>query len=404
MGELDRRELADAWRGLTGYREQVDELRASRAAAMATDLVAGLVAVVADQRDLIVEDALCGRLGVLLGEAVLAPIDERVGPRHLAEALVRAAEAAATGDAADAWRVLVAVADILPYPDSEATVDAIARVRDSAGGRVLPAAPPGPVVTGSVLWTRDRYGSRFAVAAPITTAGHSARWYLWDIDVCGHQALTVHSGFYVTPEAALAAWQAGVGQIAAAGTVFAEVDDPWLLAELLFVEDGLFRVGGESVEQFAEYYRGRRLGEVVRQAVRCQGTRSAGGLTAAVAAVEFAGWLRARDADHPELTAEVDELAAELAESWSINDVDAVYGTCSPHRVALCVLHMRNFYLDEFADQLVALLPEWTRWLAARNGISPELADRCLLYANGQPHTQVGQDDSGPDYLARIIE
>src|SRR5207302_498592 len=98
--------------GLTVYREQVDELRASRAAAMATDLVAGLVAVVADQRDLIVEDALCGRLGVLLGEAVLAPIDERVGPRHLAEALVRAAEAAvdaATGDAADAWRVLVAV-------------------------------------------------------------------------------------------------------------------------------------------------------------------------------------------------------------------------------------------------------------------------------------------------------
>jgi hypothetical protein len=65
---------------------------------------------------------------------------------------------------------------------------------------------------------------------------------------------------------------------------------------------------------------------------------------------------------------------------------------------------MRNFYLDEFADQLVALLPEWTRWLAARNGTSPELADRCLLYANGQPHTQVGQDDSGPDYLARIIE
>jgi hypothetical protein len=384
---------------LTVYRDQVDELRASRAAAMATDLVEGLVAVVTDQRDLIVEDALCGRLGVLLGEAVLAPIDERVGPRHLAEALVRAAEAAvdaATGDASDAWRVLVAVAEILPYPDSEAAVDAIARV--------LPATPPGPVVTGPVLWTRDRYGSRFAVAAPITTAGQPVRWYLWDIDVCGHQALTVHSGFYATPDAALADWQAGVGQIAAAGTVFAEVDDPWLLAELLFVEDGLFRVGGESVEQFAEYYRGRRLGEVVKQAVRRQGTRPAGGLTAAFAAVEFAAWLRARDADHPELTAEVDELAAELAESWSINDVDAVYGTCSPHRVALCVLHMRNFYLDEFADQLVALLPEWTRWLAARNGTSPELADRCLLYANGQPHTQVGQDDSGPDYLARIIE
>jgi hypothetical protein len=82
----------------------------------------------------------------------------------------------------------------------------------------------------------------------------------------------------------------------------------------------------------------------------------------------------------------------------------AVYAACSPHRVALCVLHMRNFYLDGFADQLVALLPEWTRWLAARNATLPELADRCLPYAHGQPHQQVGRDDSKPNYLARVIE
>jgi hypothetical protein len=65
---------------------------------------------------------------------------------------------------------------------------------------------------------------------------------------------------------------------------------------------------------------------------------------------------------------------------------------------------MRNFYLDGFADQLVALLPEWTRWLAAYNAALPELADRCLPYAHGQPHQQVGRDDSKPDYLARVIE
>ena len=65
---------------------------------------------------------------------------------------------------------------------------------------------------------------------------------------------------------------------------------------------------------------------------------------------------------------------------------------------------MRNFYLAEYADRLVALLPEWTRWLAARYATPPELADRCLPYAQGQPHLQVGQNDSEPNYLARVIE
>jgi hypothetical protein len=410
----DRDELADAWRGIAAYRKQVDAQRASRAAAMATDLVADLVRVVADQPDVIVEDALCGRVGTLLSEAEQAPVDELMGPHHVAEAVVAAAEAAvmaalaATTGQTDAWcapwRVLTALACVLPHPLGEVVGDAIARLRETAGGQVLPTVPPGPVVTGQVLWTRDRYGSRFAVAAPITTADRPVRWYLWDIDACGHQAFTVHSGFYPTPEAALADWQAAVGEIAAAGTVLAPVDDPWLLADLMPVEQGLMRVGGESVEQFAEYHRSRRLGEVVKQAVPWQETQPDRGVDAASAPVEFTEWLRARDTDRPDLPDDVDELVTELADSWCINDIDAVYATCSPHRVALCVRHMRSFYLDEFADQLVALLPEWTRWLAARNATPPELADRCLPYAHGQPHLQVGQDDREPDYLARVIE
>jgi hypothetical protein len=410
LSEQDRRELADAWRGLAAYREQVNTRRASRAVEMAADLVAGVVAVMASQPDMIVEDAVCLRLGALLGEEEQAPVDDRLGPHDLADAMVAAAVAAveaSTGDA-DAWRapwrVLTAIASILPYPESEVAVDAIARLRDTPGGRVLPAAPPGPVVTGTVLWTRDRYGSRFAVVAPITTVDQPVRWYLWDIDACGHQAFTVHSGFYPRPDAALSAWQAGVGQIAAADTELAQVDDPWLLAELLPAEEGLLRSGGESVEQFAEYHRSKRLGEAVKQAMRPQGTRPGGGLDAATAAVEFAVWLRGRDADRQELPEDMDELVTELADFWCINDIDAVFATCSPHRVALCVLHMRGYYLAEFADQLVALLPEWTRWLAARKATPPELADRCIPYAEGKPHSQVEVDDIGPHYLARVTE
>ncbi len=256
----------------------------------------------------------------------------------------------------------------------------------------------------AVLWARDRYGSRFAVTAPITTVGAPVRWYLWDIDACGHQAFTVHSGFYPTPDAALTEWQAAVGQIAAAGTALAPADDPWLVAELLPAELGFMRSGGESVEQFAEYHRSKRLGEAVKQALPDRETQPDRGVDAATAAVEFAAWLRARDADRQELPKDVDELAMELADSWCISNIDAVFATCSPHRVALIVLHMRGYYLDDFADQLVALLPEWIRWLAAHNATPAELADRCLPYAQGQPHPQIRMDNIGPDYLARVTE
>jgi len=410
----DRRELAQAFQSLAAYRDQVDTQRAARAATMATDLVADLARAVADQPDIIATDAVCERLGALLADDELSPIDVRVHPQHLAEATLAAAEASvvaaltAAAEQADAWRgpwrVLTALTAVLPYPFPDAVEETITRLRALPAGRVLPSVPPGPEVTGPVLWTSDRYGSRFAVTAPITTAEEAVRWYLWDIDSCGHEAFTVHSGYYPSSEAALTAWRTGVGQIASAGTVLTPVDDPWLLAALLPDEMGFMRSGGENIEQFTEYHRSKRLAEAVEQALPRSKARADTGLTAATAAVEFAAWLHARVPGRPEPSENLDELVEELAGSWNLNHVDAVYATCSPHRVALCVLHMRNYYLHDFAEQLVALLPDWTRWLATRNATAPELADRCLPYAHGQPHPQLGDDDTKVNYLARIIE
>lgn len=84
LSEHDRGELAEAWQGLTAYREQVHTGRRARAAAAATDLVTDLVTVVANQPDVIMEDALCIRLGTVLSEAEQAPLDHRPGPSHLA--------------------------------------------------------------------------------------------------------------------------------------------------------------------------------------------------------------------------------------------------------------------------------------------------------------------------------
>lgn len=66
--------------------------------------------------------------------------------------------------------------------------------------------------------------------------------------------------------------------------------------------------------------------------------------------------------------------------------------------------HVRDFYQDDFAADLVAMLPDWTAWLAARNGTPAHLADRCRPYANGEPHKAISGDDRRPTYLARIAE
>jgi hypothetical protein len=178
-----------------------------------------------------------------------------------------------------------------------------------------------------------------------------------------------------------------------------------LLAELLPAEEGFVRVSGENTEQFAEYHRSKRLAEAVKQTARRRGNPPDRGMNAATAAVEFASWLRDHDTTQQEPPEDLDELAFELADSWCINNIDAVFTTCSPHRVALSVQHVHGFYVTDFADQLVALLPEWIRWLDAINTTPAELAERCLPYAQGQPHPQITADHRNePDYPARVTE
>ncbi|WP_436532017.1 hypothetical protein [Actinoplanes sp. HUAS TT8] len=103
------------------------------------------------------------------------------------------------------------------------------------------------------------------------------------------------------------------------------------------------RLGGEDQGQYAEFLRVRRLGRTVREA-----TRKARG--------------RARvQRDRP-----------------------ALYASCSPHKVAQIVPHLRSFYDDDFAAELVAVLPAWIRLLAEQTGLADDLTERCLSYASGE--------------------
>lgn len=406
-------ELADGFAGFAEYRRRRDERRAALAAAAAEPLIAELVEMAPGRSDSELEDELCVRIGRALATLGEGPIDDRVGPNPFVEAVIDAAAAAVgtafvgeTGSWLPAWRVLTSVAGIMNAPLSERVEASIDDLRARPGGHLLPVTPAGPAVTGPVLWARDGYGSRFGVVVPFRVVDGPDRWYLWDIDGCGHDAFTVHSGYHTTLDEALADWQAGVGSPAADGSVFAPVDDPRLLDDLMPRELGMLRPGGEGVEQFAEYHRSKRLAEVVLDGLESAGpqwTSMPAELDRTTAATQFAAWLQDHRAGRPR-PVDLDDLIAELAESWQVGGPSGLYHTCSPHRLALAVEHIRGYYDDDFAAEIIALVPDWAAWLADRNGTPARLADRVGPYAGGAPHEGIRADDGRLDYLARVAE
>jgi hypothetical protein len=190
------------------------------------------------------------------------------------------------------------------------------------------------------------------------------------------------------------------------------MDDIETLDALLTGELEDTRLGGEDQAQYAEFLRTRRLGRTVRQAVGRARGRTLARLTAKAAAERFAHRLRQlghRDRpagdESDEGPAGAGELAVELAESWSPREHPSLYPYCSPHKVAAAVSHLRGFYKDDFAAELVAVLPDWIRFLAEHTGMTDELTERCLAYASGEPQFPGLLDERGePNPMARVTE
>jgi hypothetical protein len=357
-----RVQLAQALSEITaGHRESL-AMRIALARPHAVELAGQLTA--SPKTGTALADELCERLGPLLADLAERPRDEYVGPDHLAAALLAVLTEA--GDDEAARRVLAALASILPSP-----------LRDRAE-----LESPDPEVAGEVRWTRDRYGSRFAVVAPFTTPEGPVRWYLWDIDACTVAPLPVHAGFYASPEEALAAWQVGVGAPAAGGTTWRRIDDSGLLADLLPKPEEISALGGESAEQFTEYHRCRRLAEVVLDLPPVL-SLNVPETALDLGPERFVTWWRKR-AEGPE-PADLEALAEEMFDFWPMM-APALFDTCSPHRVESVSQQIRDEYREN-ADELLALLPAWVAWLSERTGLPAELREHALARIGGAtPH------------------
>jgi hypothetical protein len=395
----------DLFGELLEHRQTLAEHRVELAGDAAGALVDALIAAAPGRSDDDIEDDFCVRFGAAMTDFDEGSVEDFVNPADLVHALLSALDGRlhdaeqAGSDVTAHRRVLAVVAGVLPAPLGESVRGPVSAHLDArTARRVL----RGRAVAGPVLWARDVYGSRWAVVAPFTSVDGPDRWYLWDVDACGYEVVTVGGGFYPSDEAAVAAWRESVGPEAAGHAVLAAVDDSELLGALLRGEVEGIRMGGEDEAQYAEFLRSRRLGRTVREAVRRVRGRTSVRLTADEATVRFADRLR-QIGYHDGILSDgedagpvgADELAAEMADSWPPHHHPALYPSCSPHKVAMTVLHLRDYFKDDFAAKLIAVLPEWIRFLAEHTSTPAEVTERCLAYASGERQFPGILDDDG---------
>src|SRR5439155_14025699 len=196
---------------------------------LSTPLVDALVAAAPGRSVDDLEDDLCVRFGAAMAGFEGGIVEDTVNAEDLVAAVLsaideRLREATQAGaDVAMVQRVLAVVAGVLPAP------------------------------------LNNVYRTRWAVVAPFASVDGPDRWYLWDVDTCGYEVVTVHSGFHRSAESAVAAWRASVGHTAAGTAALTVVDDAETLGVLLSGEVEGFRIGGENEEQYAEFLRSRRL-------------------------------------------------------------------------------------------------------------------------------------------------
>jgi hypothetical protein len=416
-------------RGLFAMDPRIRTRREQLAQRMARQELPGLLEL-ADRRDLDtaeIEDALCVRLGEImhrydveggsdparseylepdrvLGALSSAVIDALGTRAEMPEAL----EFEPGGGLFAPWRLWELLREITPQPEAGALYEFEDALR-SRFAASLPASTVRSFTIDSLRWVCDAYGSRFLITVEFERAGLT-RWYAWDIDACGYEAVTVDAGAFDSSVSALESWRAAVGETAAACAALGPVDDAarWdLIASLLPQIEAYGRMGGETSAQLGEYHRARRLAQEVRE-----GARFPGRVPAADSAREeqvrgwaeqFASRLSEREPGHA-FAFDVNELAAELAETWAGEVPTQLFLTCSPHRVAAKVRAVHGFYREDFAAALQDLLPQWVRWIAQQTGLPEHLLERSLAYCDGQTHPAQAPNEREPNWYARCTE
>ncbi|MGH3165102.1 MAG: hypothetical protein ACRDN0_04295 [Trebonia sp.] len=300
--------------------------------------------------------------------------------------------------------------DILdPYEVAQAEAGKAAKLladRGLTAGLLSPSA--GASAAGEALVARDAYGSRFLVTAPFGYRdGETDHWYAWDIDHCWVDVV-VGAGTFGSAQAALAEWRANVDS-AAAGSVLAPCQPP-MLATLLnpCLQTGPLSgmlQGTEPRELIREFYRMRRRARALAWPAADSGGDpfDVEPFDGGVAAEAFREWYMARhDSVPPDFAETVGTIVNEWIPGKTVDDRD--FYASSPHRIEMTAHLLREGYIAEYANESLAVLPEWTEWCLAQSDPGADFAARALetaraeaaVLVTGGAHSPENPDDRTP--------
>jgi hypothetical protein len=69
---------------------------------------------------------------------------------------------------------------------------------------------------------------------------------------------------------------------------------------------------------------------------------------------------------------------------------------CSPHRIEMAALLIREGYFADYANPALRLLPEWTEWCIEQSGLNGDTAARSREAAHSMASALVDDEDDEP--------
>lgn len=273
----------------------------------------------------------------------------------------------------------------------------------------------GAVAAGEPLFARDGYGSRFLVTAPFRYPGAdgSDHWYGWDIDLCGNP-WAVGAGTFGSAEDALAEWRDAAGPAASDSALGPCPESVYLTLLDSFTEA---RSGPELID-------GSEQRDLVREfwRLRQRARAIAWGEGHAVDEMpalgdaydwtpDYEGFLDWYAKRHSDVPGDLDLIAGAIIHCWGPREQpDATsFRACSPHRIEVAAVLIRDLFAAEGANQALRMLPEWTQWCLLWGELAPDsaLAARALETARAEAAklvTDPRADSAGDDRPFRRAE
>ena len=249
---------------------------------------------------------------------------------------------------------------------------------------------PRIAATGEVRRLRDAYGTRFGAIAEYLAPGDArSSWYLFDIDASGFVVLA-DAGVYDDAEQAAEAWRINAGD---ADATVATVDDPADLRCLVEFDTGdEMSIRGDEPRRvmdnwFRVHARIHRLARTLRSQGRPLPAHSSlyHDLDITVLAQPFTDWHIRTYGGPPN-----PEVVEALAEEWMEGALPETWFSASPARIRFQRELIADWIPDPVTLGVVALLPDWVRWLGERADLPADRMQPLLDAARETPARLVG--------------